>query len=104
MRMSGLSKGEMSGFMGWESHGNGAYRLRPARKGSIKGAAGSTAKAFDAGGGRPAASRRREKPEFHSGSFERFSPERRGGFVPALAPPSFPFYGTMKVWRSAPCR
>src|SRR5215475_8890699 len=54
--MSGLSKVEMSGFMGRRgAYGNGAYRFEPARPGSIKGAARSTAKAFDAGGGRQAA-------------------------------------------------
>src|SRR5262245_55116714 len=56
VRMSGLSKVEMSGFMGRRgTHGNGAYRFEPARPRSIKGAARSTEKAFDAGGGRQAA-------------------------------------------------
>ena len=51
--MSGLSKVEMSGFMdGWGVHGDGAYRLEPARTGAIEGAARGKAEAFDAGGGR----------------------------------------------------
>src|SRR6516164_4974194 len=55
MKMSGLSKVEMS-FHGWPGgHGNGAYRLEPARTGATEGAARGKAKAFDAGGGSPAA-------------------------------------------------
>src|SRR5215469_3701979 len=56
MRMSGLSKVEMSAFMdGWGVHGDGAYRLEPARTGATEGAARGKAEAFDAGGGRRAA-------------------------------------------------
>src|SRR5262249_1595243 len=54
MRMSGLSKVEMSAFMGWGAHGDGAYRLEPARTGSTEGVARGKAEAFDASGGRRA--------------------------------------------------
>src|SRR4029077_7946075 len=40
VRMSGLCKVEMSGFMdGWGSHGNGAHRLEPTRTGPTESAA-----------------------------------------------------------------
>jgi len=52
MRMSGLSKVEMSAFMdGRGVHGDGAYRLEPTRTGATEGAARGKAKSFDAGGG-----------------------------------------------------
>src|SRR6516225_9535905 len=54
VRMSGLSKIEMSAFMGWGAHGDGAYRLEPARTGSTEGVARGKAEAFDASGGRRA--------------------------------------------------
>src|SRR6476620_6529541 len=55
VRMSGLSKIEMSAFMGRGAHGNGAYRLEPARTRATESAARGKAEAFDAGGGRRAA-------------------------------------------------
>src|SRR5262249_39178898 len=39
VRMSGLSKIEMSAFMGRGAHGNGAYRLEPARTRATESAA-----------------------------------------------------------------
>src|SRR5215472_13263235 len=56
MRMSGLSKIEMSAFMdSWGVHGDGVYRLEPARTGATEGAARGKAEAFNAGGGCTAA-------------------------------------------------
>jgi hypothetical protein len=45
--MSGLSKIEMSAFMGWGPLEDGAYRLEPARTGSTEGVARGKAEAFD---------------------------------------------------------
>jgi hypothetical protein len=47
--MSGLSKVEMSASWMAGGHGNGVYRLEPARTGATEGAARGKAKAFDAG-------------------------------------------------------
>src|SRR5712692_5254131 len=50
MRMSGLSKVEMSGFIGGRGpHGNGANRLEPTRTGPTARVAGRTARAFNSG-------------------------------------------------------
>src|ERR1039458_6894867 len=50
VRMSGLCKVEMSGFMGgWGTDGNGAHRDEPTRTGPVASVAGGKAKAFDAG-------------------------------------------------------
>src|SRR5260370_6583114 len=49
MRMSGLSKVEMSGFMGGRGpHGNGAYGFESTRTGPLESIARSRAGAFDA--------------------------------------------------------
>src|SRR5713226_6698174 len=50
MRMSGLSKVEMSAFMGgWGNHGNGANRLESTRAGPLESVARSRARAFNPG-------------------------------------------------------
>src|SRR5208282_3666534 len=52
VRMSGLSKVEMSGFMGaWRSHGNGANGLESTRAGPIEGVTRNRGRAFNAGCG-----------------------------------------------------
>src|ERR1700726_3236336 len=56
MRMSGLSKVEMSAFIGGRGpHGNGANRLEPTRTGQIACATRGPAEAAHAGRSRPAA-------------------------------------------------
>lgn len=52
VRMSGLSKVEMSGFMGGRGpHGNGENRFEPTRTGSFASVARNRRRAFDAGRG-----------------------------------------------------
>ena len=52
MRMSGLCKVEMSGFMGGRgAHGNGANRVEPTRTGPIESVARGKAEASDASSG-----------------------------------------------------
>src|ERR1700756_5501735 len=60
MRMSGLCKVEMSGFMdGRGPHGDGANRFEPTRTGPLEGVVRDTAKAFNASSGGPEAENKR---------------------------------------------
>src|SRR6201984_2844195 len=80
MRMSGLCKVEMSGFMdGRGPHGDGANRFEPTRTGPLEGVVRDTAKAFNASSGGPEAENKRP-----TGAPDAAPPSRERGWGPGL--------------------